>query len=121
MSIFLLLAPLVFTQEPTINVKDIPATEETTISVQRGRGNPNRPRFEITEGTDDLAGDPAPLLKQARANWKKACDEWKVELKELNRENQILTLSCGSPSCRTETMETTCRSTSKHKLKVRVE
>lgn len=108
-------------QSPTVNVKDVPASEETTISIQRGRPAGDKPRFEITEGTDDLAGDPAALLKQARLNWKKACDDWKVELKDLNRENQILTMSCGTPECQTAAMETTCRSKTRHKLKVRVE
>lgn len=109
------------TQAQTLNVKDVPTSEDTTISIQRGRPTTDKPRYEITEGTDELTGDPAPLLKQARANWKKACDEWKVELKELNKENRILTMNCGTPDCQTATMETTCRSKSKHKLRVQVE
>lgn len=110
-----------FVSAQTVNVKDIDASQEqeTTISVRKG-GSKSDAKFEITEGTDDLEGDPAPLQKEARANWKKACDAWKKELKEMNKDNQILTANCGTPQCATTAMETVCKSTAKHKLKVRL-
>ena len=81
---------------------------------------PNEPLFEITQGEEDLSGDGAPLLKDARNNWKKSCADWKKEFKDMNKLNQILTMNCGKQVCTTEAMETTCSSKATYKLKVRV-
>lgn len=110
-----------FVSAQTVNVKDIDASQEqeTTISVRKG-GSKSEAKFEITEGTEEIEGDPAPLQKEARANWKKACDGWKKELKENNKDNQILTSNCGTAQCSTTAMETVCKSTAKYKLKVRL-
>lgn len=102
----------------TMGIKDIPAGGDTTIKIEKGSKGDNT--YEITSGTDAIEGDPAPLLKEARANWKAACAEWKKETKELNKENQVITLSCGSMKCNTSAMETTCVSEGKHKIKVKV-
>lgn len=102
----------------SVGIKDIPATGDTTIKIEKGAKSENT--YEITSGTDAIEGDPAPLLKEARANWKTACAEWKKETKELNKENRVITLSCGSMKCATSAMETTCVSEGKHKIKVRV-
>lgn len=105
-----------------VNLDKIDTSQDTTISIKKGAApaNPNEARFEITEGNEDLSGDPAPLQKDARANWKKACDEWKKEFRELNKDNQILNMNCGTPQCATTAMETVCKSTTTHKLKVRM-
>lgn len=103
----------------TMGIKDIPADGDTTIKIEKGGKTTNK--FEITEGTDTIEGDPAPLLKEARANWKIACTEWKKELKELNKENQVISMSCGTMSCATSAMETTCSSTGKNRIKVKVQ
>jgi hypothetical protein len=76
------ISTLAFAQ--TIGVKDIPADGDTTIRVEKGVKNQNA--WEITSGTDEIEGEAAPLLKEARANWKKACTEWKQETKEMNKE-----------------------------------
>ena len=102
----------------SIGVKDIPADGDTTIKIEKG--GKTEAQFEITSGTDEIEGEAAPLLKEARANWKKACTEWKQETKELNKDNQIITLSCGTMKCGTSAMETTCTSEGKHKIKVKV-
>lgn len=117
----LILSTALQAQNVGVRVDDAAAGEQdTTITIKKGATAPGEVKYEITEGTDDLSGDPAPLQKEARANWKKACDEWKKELKELNRDNQILSMNCGRVECATSAMETVCRSTTKHKLKVRV-
>jgi hypothetical protein len=110
------ISTLAFAQ--TIGVKDIPADGDTTIRVEKGVKNQNA--WEITSGTDEIEGEAAPLLKEARANWKKACTEWKQETKEMNKENHVLTLNCGTMKCSTSAMETTCVSEGKHKIKVKV-
>lgn len=108
-------------QTTDIKIKDIPTTEDATlIEVRKKTSMDHKLEYQITEGTDDVSGDAAPLLKEARTNWKKACEDWKKELKELNKTNQVITLSCGQMSCKTEAMETTCKSTGNHKIKVKV-
>ena len=102
----------------TMGIKDISAEGDTTIKIQKG--GKEDVQYEITTGTDNIEGEPAALLKEARANWKTACADWKKETKELNKENQVLTLNCGSMKCSTSAMETTCVSQGNHKLKIRV-
>ncbi|WP_413289260.1 hypothetical protein [Bdellovibrio sp. HCB337] len=103
----------------SMGIKDIPADGDTTIKIQKG--NKEEPKFEITAGEDEIQGDPAALLKEARESWKKACADWKKETKELNKENQVLTLNCGTMKCATTAMETTCESTGKHKIKTKIQ
>lgn len=116
-------------QSVGVKVDDINAEEGTTIEIKKGVKSstpgtvgttPNGPLFQITEGEETIEGDGAPLLKQARSNWKKACAEWKKEFKEMNKENQILVWNCGKQNCATETMETVCSSKATYKLKVKV-
>jgi hypothetical protein len=101
-----------------MGIKDIPADGDTTIKIQKGQKE--EIQYEITQGDEQIEADPAPLLNDARANWKKACADWKKELKENNKDNQIITANCGSMKCSTSAMETTCNSTATHKIKVRV-
>ncbi|MNJ91241.1 hypothetical protein D3C87_88890 [compost metagenome] len=111
-----LLSSMAFAQK--VGVKDIPAGEDTTIEIKKGSRSDIV--WEVTEGSDEIEGDAAPLLQTARANWKTACADWKKEVKDLNKENPVLALNCGRMQCVTEAMESTCRSTGKYKIKVRV-
>ncbi|MGZ3795208.1 MAG: hypothetical protein ACXVB1_02520 [Pseudobdellovibrionaceae bacterium] len=101
----------------SMGLQDIPTDKETTIRIQKGA---EENKYEITTGTDVIEGEAAPLLKEARANWKAACTDWKKELKELNKENQVISLSCGTMKCSTTAMETTCTSEGKNKIRVKV-
>ena len=106
-------------QAQSVGVKDIDAADgDTTIEIKKGKNSQRE--FEIVTNEDELSGDSAPLLKEARANWKKACTEWKQETKDLNKGNQVLSLSCGKMECSTASMESTCVSTTKYKVKVQV-
>lgn len=102
----------------SVGIKDIPVQEGTTIEIKKG--NVTNKEFEIVSSQDDIEGDPAPLLKEARNNWKKSCADWKQELKDLNKENHVISVSCGSMECATVAMESTCRSKAQAKIKVRV-
>lgn len=102
----------------SMGIKDIPADGDTTIKIEKGQKADNK--YEITEGTDTIEGDAASLMKEARANWKTACSDWKKELKELNKDNQVISMSCGTMNCTTTAMESTCTSTGKNKIKVKV-
>jgi len=52
--------------------------------------------FEIISGAEEISGDPTSGTKEARTSWKEACAEWKKELKENNKDGQVLVASCGS-------------------------
>lgn len=107
-----------FALAQSVGVKDIPADGDTTIEIKKGSKTQNE--YEVVTSEDEIEGEAAPLLKEARTNWKKACADWKTETKELNKDNQVLTLSCGKMTCSTVAMESTCRSTATVKIKTRV-
>lgn len=105
----------------TANIKDIPTDVEgeTTISISKGKKA--GAVFEITEGNAEIAGDPDLMVKGARTSWKKTCDDWRKEIKDLNKDNQVLVVNCNSPKCsKNETSETVCVSTGTYRLKVKM-
>ncbi len=118
--ITLLIPTWAWAQKVGVHVDGVNADENTTIEIKKGDSQKNDKRFEITEGTEEIAGDSAVLLQEARKNWKSACADWKKEFRELNKDNQILSMSCGSMACTTVAMESTCKSQVKHKLRVQV-
>lgn len=103
----------------SVGVKDIPASEDTTIEIKKGKKASDR-EFEIVTEEEDIEGDAAPLLKDARANWKKACSDWKKETRENQKDSQVLSVNCGKMECATVSMESTCQSKGKYKIKVQV-
>ena len=115
----LVLSSLSFAQNVGVKVDDVNANDNTTIEIKKGN-KANAPLFEVTEGEDKIEGDAAPLLKEARSNWKKACTDWKKEFKDLNKDNSILSMNCGTQSCATQAMETVCTSKATYKLKIKV-
>lgn len=112
----LLIGSNVFAQ--SMNVKDISTDDDTTIEIRKGKKTDAQ--YEIVSGSEDISGDPAPLLKEARENWKKACADWKKETKEMNSDNKVITLNCGKMDCSTVAMESSCKSTGTHKIRVQV-
>ncbi len=115
----LLMASLSFAQNVGVKVDDVNGSENTTIEIKKGN-KATTPQYEITQGEDNVEGDAAPLLKEARTNWTRACSDWKKEFKDLNKENSILSMNCGKQSCSTQAMETVCTSKATYKLKVKV-
>ncbi|MFN8845811.1 MAG: hypothetical protein ACK5V3_16200 [Bdellovibrionales bacterium] len=114
-------------QNVGVNVQDINSEEGTTIEIKKGTKSSGSigtlvtaPLYQITEGDEVIEGDGAPLLKEARSNWKKACSEWKKEFKDMNKDNKILTMNCGKQECATAAMETVCSSKATYKLKVKM-
>lgn len=90
----------------------LPPTPTTTAAT------PAAQQFELIEGAAQIAGEPDVLAVPAQKKWQKACDDWKQEFKELNKSNQIIALSCNSPSCQPiETASTICTSNATYKIK----
>jgi hypothetical protein len=71
-------------------------SKESSVLIQTTKGAKMSPDFEIISGTEEVTGDPTSGMKEALKSWKEACAEWKKELKENNKENQVLIASCGS-------------------------
>lgn len=121
--LFLILSFSFLAQAQKASLKDIPADVdgETTISISKG--TKAQAEFQISDGSAEVEGDPEILVIAARSSWKKACEQWKTELKELNKENQnqVLAISCNSPTCvKNETSATICKSQATYKIKTRI-
>jgi hypothetical protein len=65
--------------------------------------------FEVIDGVAHVTGKPSLSPSQARANWDTACDQWKAETKEINRDN-LLVISCEQPACTDFDGDVTCSS-----------
>jgi hypothetical protein len=107
----------------TVNVKDVPvdSTSSTTIEIRKGeRAQKTEVIWETSEGEAPVVGEHQALRKDARVDWKKACADWKKEFREENKENKILVLSCGSPSCVSEAEGTVCKSQGMYRIKTRL-
>lgn len=92
----------VLAQDHSVKVKTISLHEGQTASVSIRKDKIQRkksttPEFKIIQGSREVEGDPSASSKGALQNWKTACSEWKDELKELNKTNEIIALDCGKP------------------------
>lgn len=76
--------------------------------------------WEIVEGAAPVNGEPSAMNKAARESWKKACEEWKKEFREDNKENKIISISCGTPECSGAAGQKACSSTAKFKIKTKM-
>lgn len=120
---FIALIPaLVFAQK--VDMKDIEAgDEETTISISKGKKNTAQncePIWEVAEGSADITGDSTIMSKEANLSWKKACDDWKKEFRSDNKENKILSMSCGKVDCTTDAAGKICSSKATYKIKTKL-
>lgn len=109
-----------FAHAQTTSINDIPSDSKEGTTIQITKGTTSERDFDIVSSTADISGDASPLTKGARDQWKKACNEWKAEIKDLNKENQLLALNCGAPVCKKEDNGTTCTSSGSYQMKVRI-
>ncbi len=70
--------------------------KDSSVLIQTTKGAKVLPDYEITSGDEEIAGDPTAGQKDAYKSWKDACSEWKKELKENNKDGQVLLASCGT-------------------------
>jgi hypothetical protein len=122
--ICLLSLPL-FAMAETVDVKDVGTSDEdTTIEIHKGKSAKEAAKgdaqWEISEGTSDISGDTGTLTNEAKNNWKKACEDWKKEFRQDNKDNKIISMNCGAPTCTGEAGTKTCTSTAAYKIKAKV-
>jgi hypothetical protein len=92
------------------------ATAQPTTA-ETAPGGPQH--FEIVDGSSQIAGESDPLSDGARKKWNAACGDWKKETKDLNKTNQVIALSCGTPACASgDNSAFTCSSLGSYKVKI---
>ncbi len=117
--IMMSLTCVAFAQEVGVKVDANNTSDDTTISIKKGSSaTTNKKKYVISEGREEVTGDKDVLKRNAEKNWKLACDAWKKETKEMNADNKVIALSCGSMSCAKEGVESTCKSNATYKIRV---
>lgn len=106
--------------EVGVKVNKIDTNEDTTISIEKGKKSQYK-HYVMSEGEHDLSGDKDVVAKSAEINWRKECNEWKKEFRLDNKDNKIISITCGKMSCSKEGVETTCTSMAKYKIKTLAE
>ena len=111
----------------SVDVKKIDADEEgtTTIRIEKNKKgdvlqNADN-KWEVQEGTADVEGDASASAKDAKKAWLKACNEWKKEFREDNKDNKVLNINCGVSNCGGEAGSKICTSKATYKVKTRVD
>lgn len=111
-----------------VDVKNVDASGDadstTTIEIRKGKAAQEAAKdakWEVTRGDADISGETAPINREAKANWKKACDEWKKEFRADNKDNKILSMSCGTPDCSGDAGNKVCNSKAAYILKTRID
>ena len=108
-------------EEVGLKVDKITTQEDTTISISKGNKKSDTKKYTISEGEDQLTGDKEVVKKDAQKSWKMACADWKKEFRDLNKDNKIISMSCGTMNCSKDGVESTCSSMAKYKVRVIIE
>lgn len=114
----------IFASAQQIDVKGVDAESEgsTTIEIKKNaKDAPTKAKWETNDGQADVEGEASATAKDAKKAWKAACADWKKEMKEDNKENKIISLSCGTASCSGEAGNKVCTSTATYKIKSKTE
>jgi hypothetical protein len=110
------------TVQPTLQPSLLKPAKSEVKTKKKPAPLPPPVEFQLIKETQEIEGEPSLGSKEAYQTWKTACNEWKSELKELNRREQILSLDCGSPKLsRAEQFQKIYRSTAKYQIKVRMQ
>lgn len=106
----------------TVDVKGVEtgSQDSTTIEIRKGEKAKTNLEWEVHDGTSEIAGDPQSGTKEARAAWRRACDEWKKDFRSDNKENRIINVTCGTPTCGGDATNKTCTSTASYKVKTKI-
>ncbi len=111
-----LISNLALAQEVGVKVNGSNSAEDTTISIKKGAATAKK-KYVISEGQDDISGEKDVLKKTAERNWKKVCDDWKAELKENNKNHNLISSTCGVMTCIKEGVESSCTSKGSYKIR----
>jgi hypothetical protein len=88
------------------------------LGLRPASADPAPGQFEVVDVSGLIAGEPQIDADDARASWKRACQDWKAETKDLNKKNEVLGINCNSPACSiVDAAKTQCSSTGSYKVK----
>lgn len=105
-----------------LNLNKVDTTQDTTISIKKGSHNTEaKKKYSVVEGEHEVVGDKDVVTKSAEKNWKTECGEWKKEFRADNKDNKIISVTCGRMVCEKAGVESTCRSQAKYKIKTLTE
>ncbi len=109
----------------SVDVKDVNANNQdsTTIEIRKGKAaelSKCEALWEVQDGQAEVMGEPGGMNREARANWKQACTDWKAEFRADNKENKIISVSCGVPTCEGDVGNKSCTSKANYKIKTRL-
>lgn len=100
--------------------------KDSSVLIQTTKGAKIQPDYEIMSGDEEIAGEPIAGRAEAYKAWKEACAEWKKELKENNKDGQVLIANCGAAKFTKDESAGAgsglyvYRSEAKYKLRVRI-
>ena len=117
---FALLASRASADKAAVKVNDIDTNQDTSIVIKKGDVQSNCTEYTIVEGQEEVFGSPDYDKGKARQSWKAACKEWKDGIKELNRENSVLAMSCGRPTESKEGDQWIFKGPATYKIKTKV-
>lgn len=100
-----------------VKVDQINTNQDTTISIKKGESVAKK-KYVLTEGEEEISGEKDVIKKKAEKNWLTACNEWKKDFRNDNKDNKIVSLNCGKMICTKEGVESTCVSKAIHKVRV---
>ncbi len=101
-----------------VKVSDIETKEDTSIVIKKG--DPGMcVEYSIVDGHEDVFGSPDFDRAKAYGGWKTACNEWKQSMRELNKENSILSLSCAAPTGGKESDQWVFKGIGTYKIRVK--
>lgn len=116
----LALSAVAHAEKAGLKIKDIPADQDTSIVIKKGAAADQCTEYEVLDGTEEVFGMPDYDRSKALSSWKTACNEWKQSMREMNKENQLLTLNCSSPKATKEDDRFTFLSTGSYRVKVKI-
>jgi hypothetical protein len=96
-----------------------PGYAHQAVDVADPPDHPSTSEWEVETDTVDIDGDPGPLASDARKNWKAACEKWRTEFREDNKESKIINLTCGTPTCSGNVGNKSCVSKGTYKMKTK--
>jgi hypothetical protein len=119
--IAILISVHVQAEDVGVSVGKIDTSQDTTISIKKGSNTDAKKKYSVVEGEHEVVGDKDVVAKSAEKNWKTACTEWKKEFREDNKDNKIISVTCGRMVCEKVGVESTCQSQAKFKIKTLAE
>jgi hypothetical protein len=118
--IAIVLTNAAFAGKAEVKLKDVNTSDDTSIIIKKGAPIGECVEHEIIEGRDDISGDPAFARDAAHTGWKNACKEWKTSMREMNKDNQMISLNCNTPIIDKSGDMYTYKSSGSYRMKVRM-